>query len=202
VRRKLAAPAALVSAVGVFAMVFLATRSLLWAPILAVVAALGVYLMVDDRTPVQVTQDDYAEDAEQKVADALDIVKEIRKLAKEVASPTARAALQSACEYVPELFARTKATSPDSLYSTASQLGAHLASLRGVVTQYVDIQRKPVFYREPEALRQGGEEAFRRFAEFALDNLHLVNQGDIATYRANLETVAPPRLPDLGRETS
>src|SRR5262249_17778631 len=105
-------------------------------------------------------------------------------------------------ETVPELFARTRATAPDSLYSTASQLGAHLESLRGVVVQYLDIQRKPAFYTDPDGLRRSGEEAIRRFAEFAQENVRLVNQGDIARYRANLETVAPPALPALGEEAS
>ena len=72
-----------------------------------------------------------------------------------------------------------------------------MASLVGVVRQYLDIQRKPSFYRDPDALRQSGEDAFRRFTQFASESVQLVNQGDIATYRANLETVAPPTLPDL-----
>jgi hypothetical protein len=72
-----------------------------------------------------------------------------------------------------------------------------VASLAGVVRQYLDIQRKPSFYRDPDALKLSGDDAFRRFTEFAFESVQLVNQGDIATYRANLETVAPPRLPDL-----
>ena len=32
---------------------------------------------------------------------------------------------------------------------------------------------------------------------FAFDSVQLVNQGDLASDRANLETVAPPKLPEL-----
>jgi hypothetical protein len=98
---------------------------------------------------------------------------------------------------VPELLDRVRANSPNSLYSSASHIGGHLASLTGAVRQYLDIQRKPALYAEPAALLRSGEEAFRRFTEFAFDSVRLVNQGDIAAYRANLETVAPPKLPEL-----
>jgi hypothetical protein len=196
-RVKLATSVALVSAVAIFAGVFLLTGSLLWSPLVAAVGALGVYLMVDARTTRQVESDTYAEDAERKVDEVLAQVREVRKLSRDVTSPGARGSLESACQYVPELLGRVRANSPNSLYSSASQIGAHVASLAGVVRQYLDIQRKPSFYRDPEALKLSGEDAFRRFTEFAFESVQLVNQGDIATYRANLETVAPPRLPDL-----
>jgi hypothetical protein len=196
-RAKLATSVALVSAVAIFAGVFLLTGSLLWSPLVAAVGALGVYLMADARTTRQVESDTYAEDAERKVDEVLAQVREVRKLSRDVTSPGARSSLESACQYVPELLDRVRANSPNSLYSSASQIGAHVASLAGVVRQYLDIQRKPSFYRDPDALKLSGDDAFRRFTEFAFESVQLVNQGDIATYRANLETVAPPRLPDL-----
>jgi hypothetical protein len=198
VRHKLAAPVALAAAVAVFFGVFLATESLLWSPLLAAVAAIGVYLMVDDRSSAKVDSDNYADEADRKVGEALRTVREVRRLARDVPAPAARAALESACQYVPELFDRVKARSPNSLYSTASQIGGHLTSLEGAVKQYLDIQRNPVLYTNPESLRQSGELAFQRFAGFVIDSVRLVNQGDIAQYNANLETVAPPKLPELG----
>jgi hypothetical protein len=198
VRAKLATPVALVAAVVLFAGVFVLTQSLIWSPLVAVVGAFGVYLMLDARTPVQVRDDTYAEDAERKVAEALQLVRDVRKLSREVTSTAARGSLESACQYVPELLERVRANSPNSLYSSASQVSAHLASLHGALTQYLDIQCKPSLYTNPAALRESGEEAFRRFSDFAFDSVQLVNQGDIATYKANLATVAPPRLPTLG----
>ncbi|PZG16715.1 hypothetical protein C1I95_16945 [Micromonospora craterilacus] len=197
-RRKLAAPVALAAAVAVFTGVFAATTSFLWAPLLAVAAALGVYFMLDDRSPAQARGDDYLDEARAKVEEALKVLRGIERLSREVQAPVARAALQSACRYVPELFDRVRAAAPNSLYSTASQIGGHLTSLDGVVRQYLDIQGKPVLYTDPEALRHSGELAFERFAAFTLDSVRLVNQGDIAQYRANLDTVAPPKLPELG----
>jgi hypothetical protein len=198
VRARLATPLALLSAVAVFVGVFVVTGSLLWSPVIAAAGALGVYLMLDARTVRQVLSDDYADDAEHKMAEALQLVRELRKLSRDVTSPAARGSLESACQYVPELLNRVKANSPNSLYSSASQIGGHLSSLLGAVRQYLDIQRKPHLYANPEALKASGEEAFRRFTAFAFDSVQLVNQGDMATYRANLETVAPPRLPELG----
>lgn len=196
-RRRLATPLGLVTAVLVFGLAYAITRSLLWAPILAAAAALGVYLMLDDRSQAQASSDDYADEARQKVDEALRIIRDIERLAREVRTPSARTALESACHYVPELFTRVRAKSPDSLYSTAGQIGGHLRSLDGAVRQYLDIQRQPVLYRDADALRGSGEQAFQRFADFALDSVRLVNQGDLAQYRANLETVAPPKMPEL-----
>jgi hypothetical protein len=197
-RRKLAAPVSLVAAVVVFAAVFAITSSLLWAPILAVAAAIGVYFMLDDRSAVQAQSEDYAEEARAKVDEALKVVRGIERLSREVQAPAARRALESACHYVPELFDRVQAKSPNSLYSTASQIGGHLRSLDGAVRQYLDIQRKPVLYPDPGGLQSSGELAFQRFADFALESVRLINQGDLAQYKANLETVAPPKLPELG----
>jgi hypothetical protein len=199
VRHKLAAPAGLGTAVVVFFGIFVLTGYNLWLPpLLALPAALGVYFMVDDRTPAQVDGDTYVEDAERKVEAALRVVHDVRRLSREVTAPAARAALEGACRYVPELFERVRAKSPDSLYSTASQIGGHLESLHGAVRQYLDVQRNPMLYRDAGALRTSGEQAFQRFADFALESVRLVNQGEIVRYRANLETVAPPKLPELG----
>jgi hypothetical protein len=197
VRARVAAGAALVAAVVVFVGVFVVTGSLVWSPVLAAVAALGLYLMVDSRRPREVSDDEYVADADRKVEDTLRIVRDIRKRLTEVKSPAVRHQLQQSCDYVPELLARVKKNSPNSLYSSASQIGAHVSSLAGVLTQYLDIQRNPTFYTNPAALMHGGETAFQRFTEFTVDSLRLVNSGDIAQYQANLETVAPPKLPSL-----
>jgi hypothetical protein len=197
-RHRLAAPAALVIAIAVFAVVFVLTRSLLWPPLLAAAAAVGAYLMLDDRSRLRVQSDTYADEAQAKVDEALKVVRGIERLNRDVRGPAARTALESACRYVPELFDRVRAKSPNSLYSTASQIAGHLTSLDGAVRQYLDIQRKPELYTDPEGLKRSGEAAFQRFADFALDSVRLVNQGDIAQYKANLDTVAPPKLPELG----
>ncbi len=198
-RHRLAPPVALAAAVGAFTLVFTLTDSLLWSPLLAAAIALGLYLMLDDRTATRVQQDTYADEARDRVDEALRVLRGIERHARDVRQPEARRALEDACRYVPELFDRVRDRSPDSLYSTAARMGGHLHSLDGAVRQYLDIQRQPVLYQDPETLRRNGEQAFRRFADFALDSVRLVNQGDIAQYRANLDTVAPPSLPDLGR---
>ncbi|MFJ6195404.1 hypothetical protein [Micromonospora sp. NPDC092111] len=198
-RHRFAAPVALTVAVAAFAGVFAVTGSLLWSPLLAAAAALGLYLMLDDRTAAKVDRDSYADDARARVEEALRVLHGIERLSHDVARPEARRALADSCRYVPELFDRVRDRSPDRLYSTAAQVGGHLRSLDGVVRQYLDIQRQPVLYRDPERLRRDGEAAFRRFADFALDSVRLVNQGELAQYTANLDTVAPPSLPDLGR---
>jgi hypothetical protein len=199
-RAKAATPLALVIAVGVFIGLFVFTHSFIWSPLLALVAAFGVYFMLDDRTPAQVADGDYAEDANDKADEVLRIVKQLKGLLIQVRSPSVQYSLQQACDAVPELLGRIRKTAPNTLYSSASALYGHLVSLSGVVEQYVDIQNKPTFYRDPQALMQGGELAIARFTEFTIESVRLVNQGELAQYQANLETVAPPQLPELGAE--
>ncbi len=67
-RARLATPVALAAAAAAFTVVFALSQSLLWAPLVAAAAAFGTYLMLDSRTPVQVRDDNYADDAERKVA--------------------------------------------------------------------------------------------------------------------------------------
>lgn len=197
-RGRLATGAALVAAVAIFTVVYLVSGSLVWSPLVAFAGAIGIYLIVDARTPSQVAKDSYVEDAEKKAAEVLATVREIRKLAREVLAPTARGSLEQACQYVPEILDRVRVTAPDNLFSSAANIGGRVTSLLGVVRQYLDIQRKPTFYKNPQVLQREGEEAFGRFTQFAFDSLQLVNQGDMAAYRANLDTVAPPKLPELG----
>jgi hypothetical protein len=199
-RAKAATPLALATAVGVFIGLFAFTHSFLWSPVLALAAAFGVYFMLDDRTPAQVADGDYAEDADDKAQEVLRIVKQVKGLLNQVQSPTVRHSLQQACEAVPELLNRIRKTAPNTLYSSSSTLYGHLVSLSGVVEQYVDIQNKPAFYRDPHALMQGGELAIQRFTDFTIESVRLVNQGELAQYQANLETVAPPKLPELGAD--
>lgn len=196
-RAKLATPVALAGAAGVFIGLFLITGSLLWSLILAALASLGLYLMLDDRTPVEVSDGEYAEDASRKMDDALKAVRHIKSLLPQVQSPSVKHSLQQACEVVPELLNRVRKTAPNSLYSSAATLNGHLLSLTGVIEQYLDIQAKPQFYQDPGTLMRGGEEAIARFTSFAVESVRLVNQGDVAQYQANLETVAPPQLPTL-----
>lgn len=196
-RHKLAAPTGLITGVVVFIGVLLPTQSVLWPSLLAIAAAVGVYVMVDDRSAAKVASDTYLDEANAKVEEALRTLRGVRRSSRDVHAPAARASLDAACRYVPDLFDRVRATSPNTLYSTASQIGAHLVSLDGAVRRYLDIQRTPVLYQHPEALLSSGELAFKRFADFTLDSVRLVNQGDIGQYVANLETVAPPRMPEV-----
>src|SRR5262249_60295491 len=130
------------SAVLVFVVASVTSHRLLRLSVPAAIGAVGVYLMVDDRSAAEASSDDYAADSAEKVDGALSLIREIQKLSRDVSSPSARHSLQQAVESVPELLTRVRTTAPNSLYSSASQIGGHLVSLVGVLRQYLDIQRK------------------------------------------------------------
>lgn len=164
--------------------------------VLAVLAGLGTRLALA-RTPAQISDESYREDARELVEQCEGLVDQIRKAARGVRSPSLRAQVERVGQVVPELLRRVERTSPTSLYSSASQLREHLTSLRGVVATYAEIEANPSFYDRPTAQLTAGEQAVDRFVDFTLDNIRLVNQGDVATYQSNLATVAPPEMPKL-----
>lgn len=201
--RRLATPLALATAVLVYVVFFLLLGGAgvlvqVGVPaLLAAVAASGIVVMLG-RTPAEITDDAYHDDASGMVRTALATMDEVVRASRAISSPTLRADVAQVAAQVPELLARTRAESPTSLYSSASVLHGHLTSLLGVVTQFADIERNPSFYRNaPELLHEGGE-AVRRFRDFTLESIRLVNAGGIAEYRANLDTVAPPSIPTFG----
>lgn len=165
--------------------------------IFGVLAAIGVQVLLG-RTPAQISDDAYADDARGKVDVCLDLVRRIGRAGRDLASPRMRDVTGRIAHVVPELLRRVETTSPTSVYSSASQWEGHLTSLLGVVTTYGDVEQHPTFYEDSDHLLTSGEAASRRFLEFALESIRLVNSGDIAAYRANLATVAPPKMPTLG----
>lgn len=201
--RRLATPIALAVAVVVFVVFFLLLPG---AGVLvqvgvpaavAAVAAIGVAFALG-RTPGQIRNDQYSDDARDKVEEVHRTLGDLRQAAAKVQSRQVVQYVAQANKFVPELLARVSRTSPSSLYSSASQIGGHLLSLLGVVRQFSDIERNPQFYDDAPRVLASGEAAVRRFAEFAVESIKLVNQGEMAQYEANLATVAPPELPKLG----
>ncbi|WCC79352.1 hypothetical protein O6R08_07375 [Cutibacterium equinum] len=166
---------------------------------LAIATAVGVSLVMW-RSPAQITDDSYNDDAEDKVRSCHRIVDEITSQGRSLDSASMKSLVRQISKVVPDLLDRVKEASPSALYSTASQLEGHLRSLSGVVNTYRDVEEHPTYYKQPDEVLLAGEQATRRFLDFAVDSIRLINQGDLAEYRANLETVAPPEMPVLAIE--
>lgn len=184
--------------VGMFAVLAQATDLIRLAgpTVLAVLAALGTKLMLT-RSAAEITDHAYREDSRDQMKACLDLVGQIRASARQVRSASLKHQVHRMAQVVPDLLRRVERTSPSSLYSSSSQLRAHLESLDVVVRTFADIEGNPAYYDQPERQLASGEQAVARFVEFATDNIKLVNQGDLAAYQANLATVAPPKMPSL-----
>ncbi|WP_026928230.1 5-bromo-4-chloroindolyl phosphate hydrolysis family protein [Granulicoccus phenolivorans] len=162
----------------------------------AAIAAVGAYLMLAG-TARQAEADTYQAEAQAKVASVRRILRQITTSGSRIRDAELRADLDRACQVVPELLDRIAETDPNSLYSSASRLEGHVQSLQGLVEQYADIERNPDYYTDAPRLLTDGRAAVERFDEFAIESIRLVNSGDMAEYRANLDTVAPPKIPKL-----
>lgn len=195
-------PLALGSAVVVYAVFFFllgggALAVQVGVPVVfAALTAVGVHLMTRP-TAAQIDQDAYHRDAATKVNQITTELSRIESHAYRISNLNVQAALVRASATVRELLDRLAETQPTSLYSSASTLHGHVSSLVGLVEQYVDIERQPQYYTDAERLLADGETAVLRFDEFVLDNIRLVNSGDMAEYQANIATVAPPAIPRL-----
>ncbi|MGO4955981.1 hypothetical protein ACTQ49_01690 [Luteococcus sp. Sow4_B9] len=205
--RKYSLATALVVGAVVFVGMFLALEPatdlirLVGPTVLAAVAATGTNLLLA-RSPAQIADETYAQDARALGRGCTELAEQIRRDGRQLRSASMRRELDRMVQVVPELLARVERTSPSSLYSSASQLKGHLTSLQGVVRTYSDIEKHPNFYDQPDQLLLAGEQAVRRFVEFGHESIRLVNQGDLASYQANLATVAPPEMPELTRSPS
>lgn len=191
--------AALVAAFGVMFWVLSGSTMLIQLGGSAAVAAavgFGVHLMLAP-SDTELQQVDYQEDARARVRAALADLSEANRAAARARDPRVRAALERASRTVPELLDRIAETQPTSLYSSAAQIGGHVKSLRSMIVQYAEIEQHPDYYSDAPRLLNEGREAVERFDRFTIDSIRLVNQGDMAEYQANLDTVAPPELPKL-----
>lgn len=201
--RRFSTPLAFAAAVAVYVLFFFALAGggmllQVAAPaLLALVAAVGVKIALG-RTPAEITDDAYRDDAEAQSRRTRATLGLVLEASRKVSSASMREDLNKIGTQVPELLRRTAEESPNSLYSSAATLNGHLQSLLGVVRQYADIERNPSFYPQAATLLDAGADAVHRFRDFTLDSIRLINQGGIAEYRANLDTVAPPALPTFG----
>ncbi len=200
--RRYAAPLAILVAIVLFGVLFVLLAGAspllrLGAPaVLAVLGATGTYLMLG-RTDAQLQADDYSADARAKVVEVSATLRQVTAEARRIRDPQIQAALARATEVMPELLDRIAETQPSSLYSSAARLGGHMKSLLGLVEQFADIEEHPEYYHDAPRLLADGRAAVERFDQFAIDSIRLVNQGDMAEYQANLDTVAPPEIPTL-----
>lgn len=198
-RRKLATPVALVAAGvgfgGVFWFFGLNFLAFGLAIIVFVAVALGVYLMLDDRSEEQVELDNYREKTAVKVDETILRVREIAHLSEKIQDEITRQVLTKACRDVPILLNDIRDKSPDRLYSTASDIGMHIESLRQALRTYLEIQTNPDHFPNGPVRIERGHIAFRGFATFVADSIRLVNTRTIAEYEAHLDTVIRPELP-------
>lgn len=200
--RRYSAPLSLAAAVLVFVGLFVGLAGaevllrLALPAVLAAGAAIGVRVMTRPSRPELIAQE-YRDNALDKVHEARDLVRSLSAAAIKVHNQKMRAAIDQSVRTVPELLRRVEQQSPDTLYSSAGQVGLHLESLVGVVEKYADIEKHPTYYANPGELLASGEAAAERFAEFTLESIRLINHGDLAEYQANLDTVTPPSMPGL-----
>ncbi|MBA3945092.1 MAG: hypothetical protein H0X37_11085 [Herpetosiphonaceae bacterium] len=194
-RGQLAVPVALLGGVAVFGATFLVLRSANWslvisllvASVLFLLAATGVWLMVDTRSTRQVEFDVYSAEAELKVRAVLKQLSEIRRHAATIVAPQTKQLIEQECADTEVLITRIRERNSNALLSTATILQGHIANLVVVIDQYVDIQQHPRYFDAPDEKLRQGEAAIAGFADFLVKSIKLVERGDTLGYDVALK---------------
>jgi hypothetical protein len=178
---------------------YAATRSLLWAFVIALPLAVGDYLILRGLFPGNADLREYNLDARRRVKKVLASVDHIEQMAKQVRDPKAQASLLDGCKIIPQLLHQTQEqqTTSFKLASTAANVQNYLTSVESVCEVYLRIQADPSYFADADGQLAAGAEGFADFDAFALKAIQQLNAGDTAGYQANLETLKPLSLPAI-----
>jgi hypothetical protein len=182
-----------------FLIVYAATTSLIGAAIVAVLAAVGIGLVVRGLFPANADLREYNLDARRRVKKVFASVEEITSMAKQVTDTQAQKSLLDGCKIIPQLLTQTRQQETTSfrLASTAASVQGYLTSVESVLEVYLRIQANPDYFPGAAQQLSAGGEGFAGFESFALKSIQQLNSGDTQGYAANLETLKPLSLPEL-----
>jgi len=182
-----------------FLAVYAATTSYVAAAIVAVLLAVGVFLIVREAFPANADLRDYNLDARRRVKKVLASVDQIKQMAAHVSDSQAANSLLDGCRIVPQLLDQTRQQESTifKLASTAANVQNYLTSVESVLEVYLRIQKDPTYFSNAAEQLAAGKEGFADFDAFAIKSIQQLNAGDTAGYAANLETLKPLSLPPM-----
>jgi hypothetical protein len=182
-----------------FLAVYGATTSFVAAAIVAVLLAVGVFLIFRQLFPANADLREYNLDARRRVKKVLASVDQISQMARHVSDSQAANSLMGGCKIVPQLLNQTakQETTTFKLASTAANVQSYVTSVQSVLEVYLRIQKDPTYFQNASQQLALGRQGFADFETFCLKSIQQLNAGDTAGYAANLETLQPLTLPEI-----
>jgi hypothetical protein len=182
-----------------FLVVYAATHSFLWAPVIALPLAGGTYLIMRGLVPGNTDLRDYDLDSRRRVKKVMESVSHIQQMTPQVRDLQARQSLLEACKIIPQLLKQTQEQQTTSfrVASTAANVQNYLTSVEDVLGVYLRIQQDPSFFADPDKQLAAGKQGFADFEAFTIKSIQQLNAGDTQGYAANLETLRPLNLAAL-----
>src|SRR5262249_7947542 len=117
---------------------------------LYLLTAFAVWSLIDNRSRQELETDAYADEAEERVRMVRASLRQARDGAKQIRNPNVVQLIEQIRGDTALLIDRIREASPNTLQSSATILGGHLASLNIVIRQYAEIEQRPRYFDDPE----------------------------------------------------
>lgn len=185
-----AIPIALGAGVVVFAVAFLLLSQGSWSPLLTlgvaavlfILTSFGVWLILDNRSGKQLEIEAYRMQADLKVTEVHRTITEIGQYAAQIRARQTANLVRQGCSDGEALLARIREKNPNTLLSSATELGGVLEDVKLLLDKYVDIQDNPRYYEDAPLKLQEGQTAIAGFAEFILKSIQQAERGETLRY--------------------
>ncbi|HET8845779.1 MAG TPA: 5-bromo-4-chloroindolyl phosphate hydrolysis family protein, partial [Ktedonobacteraceae bacterium] len=136
------------------------------AAVLCLCAAFASWLLLDRRSTQEIRSDEYILEAEQKVQQLQQKLRQLNAFAARIRQRETAALLIQLCNDVDQLILRIRAKNKAELLSSAETVSNYINQVVSVAEQYIDIEAYPRYYKEPERKLAQIQQSLRSFDEY------------------------------------
>lgn len=168
------------------------------ALVLGLVLGGGAGLVTRALLPPNPELETYEDDVRRRIRGVHDTTDEIRRMSAKVQDPVSKGALQEGCQVIRDLLTFAQERDPGNMAATAAKIGVYVTSVKNALEVHLQIEENPEYWTGAQELLAGDREGFVAFREFALTSVRQLNHGEVMSLRADLATLRPMRVPELG----
>ena len=159
--------------------------------VVCLIAAAGLWFVLDSRPGSQVEIDAYSVQAETELFGIRRQADRITDYARRIEKTDTAQLLRQTHDDLIVLLDTLEKKNPNARLSAATVLNGHMENLLRVLDQYVDIEQRPRFFDNPDGKKQQAEEGIKSFDTFLINSVKLLEQGDNIGFEAALKMLQP-----------